>query len=274
MNRTTMPYAALRPRSDTFENPRQRSGLDTAAIRELAVDISRRGLLYPLVVSPAGVILGGQRRHLALGLLIAEAMPRAEEYRDAVPVTAMESEDETTALADNLKRVQLSSYEVVARIAKMSDDGMDGQAIADAIGRSSTFVSRALATWRAATPELVAAWCCDVLSYDAVKKIAAQPSAEQVAAVRRATAEKQRREGRPGRPRGSTQRPGMDAVRKLLRRLNRMNLRGSSDEPYWAGVRDALRWYAGEEPSADFAHVRDEVRAGAGTNRYTDRASG
>jgi ParB-like chromosome segregation protein Spo0J len=271
----TRPYGELKLTSEDFQNPRilNRSGLSKKDLRELALDIARRGLLYPLLVDADGLIIGGQRRYLAIGLILTEEgcllghvdehdayalAARCREFqRDGIPVRRIEGDLDAaaTALADNLHRADLSSFEVAERLAAFNSDegGPTGAELARRIGKSKTYVSRMLKAWRGASPALKRAWSAGTIAYDTVKQIAELPTAEQPAAVARA--ERALERAKPG-PKGSHGRPGVAALKAAHERLVDLCDRDDDHglpEDYLVGVRDALDFATGGKPHADLA---------------------
>jgi ParB-like chromosome segregation protein Spo0J len=253
------PYAELMLEAPGFQNPRRRSGLDTDSIRELALHIGTEGLQYPLRVTPAGVITGGQRRYMAIALILAwrdtlmdmiapETMDaiapildaRAAELRQHVPCVLDEETDlgklAGRAIADNLQREPMAAYDVAEQLVRIHDDGRgDGvNAIARSIGRSPTYVSRMLSTWRNACPILHTAWAAGQLPYEQVRQLAELPEAEQVAALQAGV-----------KPRGSHGRPGIDAIKTFLSKLQD-RLPVLPDQRYARGLLDAWRVSTGE----------------------------
>lgn len=251
------------------------SGLARAEIRELALDIARRGLLYPLLVTADGLILGGQRRYLAISLIwcwekeFADLDPdgleaasldmrKAFYQRAGIPVRYVEDDAdiETTALADNMQRAELSSYEIAERLAGLAEAGRTQAELARQVGKSRTYVSRALKAWAGAGPELKGAWATGLLSYDAVKELADLDHDDQARAVARAEHEGER--AKPG-PKGDHGRPGIAAVKAARARLAE---RRATDD-YAVGARDALAFVAGEIPEARLARLINPIPAKA-----------
>ncbi len=180
---STIPFFKLKLDTEGFENPRTHSGLEKSSIRELANDIEARGLLYPLLVwQNENVILGGQRRYKAIELLIEEG--KAGDLEHEIPVLLYDAdtiiEAQAVALADGLHRKQLSSYEIAQALAEMSGSQTE---IAEQIGKSIAYVSRALKTWNTAGPTLMAAWRDEKIAYVTVKEIAKLSIDKQKAAI-------------------------------------------------------------------------------------------
>lgn len=269
----TLPYRDLRLSDDDFANPRTSSGLAQAEIIETAASILKHGLLVPLLVRPGGLVIAGKRRYLSLGLL--QRWAQGEDI-DGLPVgcwpvSPWQSQDvtdllervpiryvslvmgdaieyEALALVDNLFRSDLSSYEIAVALAKLSEDGKTGVAIAQMIGKSPAYVSRKLSCWRKAGPELRDAWR-DGLPEDTVEAFAALPLESQEKALACPI---------PRGRRGPAHRPSVDAVRDFLIDLEAKPLGGEArDFAYRAGVVDALRWATGARVGPEFMRLAE-----------------
>lgn len=79
--------------------------------------------------------------------------------------------------------VGASSFRMVEHCAELSDSGMSGRQISVAVGRSTTWVSRNLAAYRAASPSLLAAWRDGLISNGAALRAAVAPADLQAARV-------------------------------------------------------------------------------------------
>jgi ParB-like chromosome segregation protein Spo0J len=286
---TTIPFGQLRLASQTFDNPRTTSGLADEDIRELAVHIVRHGLLTPLLVAEftaAGgswhaTVIGGQRRYRAIARILAWDLDinnphepggwhardgevndgpliekRAAELREGVPVRVITPTGpfgaQGLALADNLLREGLSSYEVAFSLTQVADQGVSGAELARLIGKSSSWVSRKLSTWRGAGAKLREAWLAGQLTDQVVQDLSELPVAQQERALA------------GGRPvRGPVSRPGIDLVKDALLELERsapihdepLVIQDDRAEEYAAGVADALRWVVGRPASPQFAKL-------------------
>lgn len=264
-------YNRLLRQSEHFQNPRTSSGLDPESIRELAISIGWHGLLSALIVAPVDplgdggyVITAGQRRYLAIGYLIehaeelaaeVDANPadwrrRADRLKNAVPCRASETIDhDGVAMADNLGRVDLSSYEITAAIARMHTDGSSGSEIAHRICKSPSYVSKALKAWRGASEALKEAWRDGLISLDRVKELADLHEEDQERALA------------GGKPRGGHGRPGIDAVKDALDGAERKYGAKAAPESYARAVLDALRWVSGQQSSAKFAEFMETIES-------------
>lgn len=236
----SVPYDKLTLSDPLFQNPRTQAGLDEASLAELAGSIREHGLMYPLLARelPNGtyLVLGGQRRYLALGRLIEEGHLNGA----AIPIV-LRSEDTpegmlVESLVDSIHRADLSTYELAQAIAELAD-ALPQTEIARRIGRSEPYVSRLLKAHREAHGALRRAWERGELSIDAVTTLADTPRDEQDAAAEH---ELQHRE--VSKRKGSHGRPGVPQLRTLLEYLDASGKLG----PYECGVRDGLRFVLGE----------------------------
>ncbi len=264
---------SLRLKDETFTNPRESSGLERAKILELAASIAWQGLLTPLLINETGLIIAGQRRYLAikaliewfdaqnygspehdLDALLREQIPStpvavttrwkkcAAELRGRVPVRIVDADAdlEGIALADNLQREGMSSYEVAARLAHLHEQGATGANLSRRTGMSKSWVSRKLSAWSGAGAALREAWKGG-LPDDAVRELAELAPAEQ-----------ERRLALGARAvRGPANRPGIDTLKAVLADLEPRWDRGSEyDACYGEAARDVLRWVTGQPASA------------------------
>lgn len=286
---TTIPFAQLRLSEPGFQNPRTSSGLDDRSICELALHIGLHGLLNPPLVTERGLVIAGQRRYRAIELLIkwfadqprtaeeASAQDltrfsrffgedgadlsheevsimerRAQELSRACPVRMVGGSGlEGLALADNIQREQLTSYEIARHLFHLHEQGVTGKDLARLIGKSRTYVSRKLSTWRGACPELRMAWEKSELAEDAVQELAALPHDEQLRALAQPV---------PRGRRGPANRPGIDTVKDVIDDLE-VGMKGRAIQwpvektTYANGVIDALRWVSGERASELLAQL-------------------
>jgi ParB family transcriptional regulator, chromosome partitioning protein len=121
-------------------NPRQpRRVFDQAAIAELSISISERGVLQPIVVSqrPGGryELVAGERRLRAAklaGLAVIPAMVRDADDWERLDL----------ALAENMAREDLNPVEEARACAMLVDDlGMTKRDVARRVGRSRVAIS-------------------------------------------------------------------------------------------------------------------------------------
>lgn len=190
---------------------------------------------------------------------------RARDLYEKVPVLVLDpaltpAEVEGRALADNLHREDLSSYEIAMRLFELHHGGMSGVQLARLIGKSTTYVSRKLSAFRGAGRELKAAWEAGDIAEERVQQLAELPHEKQVAALAG---------GSLGR--GPAHRPGIDAVKDVLASVSAGDLteqltiaqrceisgtgRTFTEAVYRKAVIDTLRWVAGQQSSADFARI-------------------
>lgn len=230
-----IPYEKLKLQSGEFTNPRTQTGLDDADITELADDIARRGLLYPLLVwAQDNIILGGQRRYRAIGKLIEAGSWERFSVPGSCPLVpviyyegATLEEAKAAALADGLHRSDISQYEIAEYISLMDGSQED---IAQKIGKSRTFVNKLLKTWRSACPDLKEIWRKGELAYDTVKQIAAEPPAIQMGLV------KLHKRAPRGRAKNKHKRPGVAVITMIADKKPKTD--------YERGLRDMARYAA------------------------------
>jgi hypothetical protein len=273
-----MPFASLRLSDEHFQNPRTRSGLGGDEIAELGMHIGTHGLIVPLVVTHNGLIISGQRRYHAIDWLIRmfhgdrsdafEALTkdltpdewsiltaRAIELRDGIPVVFISRQGgrstapaiEAVALADNILRSDLSSFEIAKHLVKLSEEGSSGRELARLTGKSTSYISRKLSTYRGAGEPLRRAWELGELTESVVEEIAQLSFTEQFKAMAAPIAR--------GR-RGPANRPNIDTVKDAHLMIEaRTGPDASRAREYLRGARDALRWVTGEQTSAEFAEL-------------------
>lgn len=240
-----MKYEALHLSAPGFRNPRSSGGINDDEIRDLALTILQNGLLNPLVVRSSGLILAGQRRYLAIGIIIrwyrgdgvSAALLRvsdenAERFERMalmliadVPCTIRDDgRAQTLALIENLERNDLSSYDTASYVAEMAQT-MTQAEIAKDLGKSGSWVSRNLTAWRTAEadPELAKSWR------------SGETSLEQV--VRRGAGKL------PGR--GPANRPSIDEVKAELAKIQALLADSPSDSQRLQASVSALEWVIG-----------------------------
>src|SRR5918999_3884624 len=121
-------------------NPRQpRRVFDQAAIAELSISISERGVLQPIVVSqrPGGryELVAGERRLRAAKLAGLSAIPAM--VRDADDWERLD-----LALAENMAREDLNPVEAARACATLVDDlGLTKEEVGRRVGRSRVAIS-------------------------------------------------------------------------------------------------------------------------------------
>jgi len=133
-------------------NPRQpRRHFDATALAELAESIKARGLLQPLVVTPAGegyMLMAGERRWRAAQLAGLDSVPALIRSDDPLEV----------AMIENLQRADLTPLEEAEGLGQLVDRfGYTHEQLAAMVGKSRPYVSNTLALCR--LPEEIKAWC-------------------------------------------------------------------------------------------------------------------
>ena len=256
-----------------FENPRQK----LSDIPSLADDIEANGLRYPLQVwktekdgAEVKVLVGGFRRKAAIEKLITEG--RANGLAEAVPIRYIRGETlkdaRYNALADNIQRDQLSSYEIAAECLRLKAMGDTQKVIAKGLAKSETWVSRKLTALETAGPVLTKAWRANKLADDTVEDLAklaayveeegtydyeAQTEAvEEALALREGgTREDKSKARQKGKEKaGKHDRPSTKVIREMVllaeEGAEAMDIEG---QPYVRGIFDALRFAQGTLPA-------------------------
>jgi hypothetical protein len=264
----TRPYAELRLQGDDFTNPRSRTGLDADSLRELAIHIGLHGLKNPLTVTSEGVITAGQRRYLAISMILTwedtlanlvgdeEAIfnIRRRQFQQGVPCVLDEhpipAERMGLSIADNLLHAEMSSYDVAEQVIKMVEGGSSQQSVADLIGKSRPYVSKLVGAWRGSCDELRSAWADGTVSYARVQELADLPHDQQVAALEAPPPEY---EGRRSGSRGTHGRPPVSDLKHALesnvRRLAVM--KDPTSDAYLRGIVVGLRVATGDLPISE-----------------------
>lgn len=202
-------------------------------------------------------------RMLALADLEPQQIDRvreiAAEFRDqGVPVRVRESEDVGgIALTDNVQRSDLSSYEIAESLDRlMHDQDLTQAELSRLVGKSKTWVSRKLAAWKGAGPELRAAWMSGEVTEDVVQDLARCTHADQ---------KKQLSGPIPRGRRGPANRPSIETVKETLAKIDdekrAIKYAAVDTGSYTAGVIDALRWVNGNDTSGAFAKLMEVIDA-------------
>jgi ParB/RepB/Spo0J family partition protein len=132
---------------------RQRRTLN--GIDELAESIARLGLIHPIVVTPDGVLIAGERRLTAIRQLGWTSIP--VQYTSDLSDYELQSIE----LEENIKRINLSWQEEVEAIARfhklktVNEDGWRQEDTADALGLSRPSISEKLLVASQMTNEVV-----------------------------------------------------------------------------------------------------------------------
>lgn len=252
----TLKLGDLTPGEEVgFDNPREK--MDAGEIKSLAADIQQRGLLYPLQVWPTEkdgkkvyVLIGGHRRKAAIEKLLEE--DEGNGFKKGVPVRYVEGatllEAKYNALADNIQRVDLTSYELAQDISRFKTLGENQKDIATKLHKSETWVSRNLTAFSKASKALKTAWKSGHLSDDNVQDIAKLPEDEQEVSVLALV--KERSGGRKGKGKARK------AAKKRANKLQRASTKelqefivfaeeAPKDLRYVRGMRDAFAFAIG-----------------------------
>lgn len=145
---TALPLPALDAPEFGFIDPFKievrkqiRQEFDQAALNELAMDISYRGILEPLVVRRDGealVLVAGERRLRAAKLAALESVP--------VVISAIDEQQHTLAqIAENIQRQDLSLREEAELVAELYQELGSVQATGAKLHKSTAWVSKRLA---------------------------------------------------------------------------------------------------------------------------------
>lgn len=127
----TLALDAIRPNPD-----QPRKHFDPAPLRELANSIHRNGLMQPIVVRPMGkgfMIVAGERRWRAHKLLADEGRLSPA----VIPALVREMDDQDMAIraiVENLQRQDVTPLEEADAFARLIDQGMTAEDIAEATG--------------------------------------------------------------------------------------------------------------------------------------------
>lgn len=259
MTETTHKIEDLTPGEEVgFENPREK--FDANDLKQLAADIDARGLLYPLQVwetekdgLPLVIVVDGERRKRAIEILLEEK-PK-HPLSKGIPTRPIRAktlkEAKYTALAGNIQRSELPSFDLAQEISRLKLMGDSQKTIAEALHKSDSWVSRKLTTYEKAGEVLRAVWKKGVLPDDTVEDLAVLDVDEQAAAVERVL--KERTNGRAGKgaarkkvkKRASrVERATSKELQTLISVVNR-DKKAAKSSDYVLGVYDALRFAVG-----------------------------
>lgn len=132
----------LVPLADLLTDQNIREAMDEEALQELARDIEVRGLLQPIVVTPAKgnkyQVVAGHRRAAAVRLTTASAVPAVVLKLSAVDAKAAQ-------LAENIQREDLSLLEEGRALLALRNEGMNLGALADLVNKSRSWVCKRIA---------------------------------------------------------------------------------------------------------------------------------
>lgn len=132
----------LVPLADLMTDQNIRESMDEAALKELARDIEVRGLLQPIVVTPAKgnkyQVVAGHRRAAAVRLTTASAVPAV--------VTKLSAADAKAAqLAENIQREDLSLLEEGRALLALRNEGMSLSKLGELVNKSRSWVCKRIA---------------------------------------------------------------------------------------------------------------------------------
>ncbi len=127
--------------SETLAQKRRREEYNPAALDELAQSIAENGLMHPIVVRPLAALRGmakyeviaGERRYLAVQKL-------GQEHVLARILEANTEQVIRLQMVENLHRERLSTLAEAQGYKELVDGGVKAEAIADAIGKSRSYV--------------------------------------------------------------------------------------------------------------------------------------
>jgi len=188
-----------------FPNARDRAS--GKSIEQLAHSIEENGLINKLIIwhnsevpekERKNVRIGGTRRMLALSMLWKKG--KRLNYKKEMPVrifTGTRWQARMVALADNVGREDITTFEIARECAELrKEPRSDGKPttlaeIAEHIGKSTAWVSRAVAAYDNATPALLDAWKKNKLSFEIVQNLATiKDTAKQEKALEEALAKR------------------------------------------------------------------------------------
>jgi ParB/RepB/Spo0J family partition protein len=264
-------------KSAGFTNPREK--FDANKLKELAADIKERGLVYPLQVWEAEyegkkmfVVVGGERRRLAIGMLIESGdWPKGRGIECRLVKATNLKEAHYEAVSDNLHREDLSSYELAKEVASLKILGDSQKTIAQHLNKSETWISRKLKAYESASPALRSAWKTGKVPDDTVEDIASLPEEEQDDAVE---AQIKLREKGTSQAKKAAKKAAKKKAKKLQRASTRelsavlaITEKAPKDNSYLRGMSDALRLSLGmleeDDLKGDFKQLKKELEKAA-----------
>lgn len=241
-----------------FSNPRTRP--EPEKVKELAESLLQRGFETPLKVwvSPDKelVIIGGSRRYTAIEYLIDT--DQAGELQDKIPYQIFKgtlSEARMEAFFDNLHREDLTSFEMASTIFSLTEEGVDQKEIATRLGKSQSWVSILLTSYKQSGKALKKAWAGNKLPLDTVYKLSSvEDEAAQAAAVDEQLAARAggSREGAGDATRAAKRAAGKSDCPSKKQVQSYRDLAEGSDDKYVLGMFDALRFVLGEIGVGEF----------------------
>ncbi len=163
------------------KNPRRKANGDEG-LRELALDIKRRGVLLPLLVRRDGevcIIIDGHRRHAAALLAGLEKVPCLVFGKEATEAEVREAQ-----LVTQLHSQALTPFEIYtgAKNWLALHAGANGKQLAEAISRSEGYVSMVLSLDRciAQAKALAAAGELGLKEWYALSKLSPEKQVEKL----------------------------------------------------------------------------------------------
>jgi ParB/RepB/Spo0J family partition protein len=250
-----LPLDQIMVEAAGFSNPRQQ--IDRDELNELANDIKSRGLLYPLLVweasingEPRNVLIGGHRRREAIKMLFEAKQDHG--LAKAVPVRIVRGsllDARVAALADNIQRKQLSSYELTQEIMALKEnEGLDQSEIARRLNKHRSWVSQFVTAYSKAGDVLRAAWQRGTLPDDDVRSLAKLPTREQAKAVSSVLKMRETAKTRHDKAKAKNARQAMvgHTVRPNLKELTELHVfLDGADAPVLQGVRAGIEFAMG-----------------------------
>ena len=139
---TSVANVVLVPLDDLLTDQNIREAMDEEGLRELARDIEARGLLQPIVVTPAKgnkyQVVAGHRRAAAIRLTAATAAP-------AVVTKFSPADAKKAQLAENIQRADLSLLEEGRALLALRNEGMSLAELGDLVNKSRAWVCKRIA---------------------------------------------------------------------------------------------------------------------------------
>lgn len=152
----------LWPVSRLTPNPlNPRGEVDPASVEDLAASVREHGVLEPLIVTPAGVVVAGHRRLLAAQLAGRPAVP-------AIARALSEIQQLEIMLVENVQRAALTPLQEAYGFQRLADRHVTQMDIARRVGVTSAYVKERLTILRL-TPAVQALYGRDALPVTLVR---------------------------------------------------------------------------------------------------------
>lgn len=139
---TSVANVVLVPLDDLLTDQNIREAMDEEGLRELARDIEARGLLQPIVVTPAKEnkyqVVAGHRRAAAIRLTAARVAP-------AVVTKFSPADAKKAQLAENIQRADLSLLEEGRALLALRNEGMSLAELGELVNKSRAWVCKRIA---------------------------------------------------------------------------------------------------------------------------------